>query len=144
MFNNKQGRMECYTLKAGEDKFVGVRGTLSKPKLCLVELQNCDTDVFIETRQREGKEQMAFKFKDSRGSFVVKVAENSLKLEKVDGENMEDRPDNHWFQKENVDGSNYYHLKTVSVALYLTIKGSSFQLTRNEQDCAVITHVSKV
>uniref|UniRef100_A0A1A8U917 Uncharacterized protein n=1 Tax=Nothobranchius furzeri TaxID=105023 RepID=A0A1A8U917_NOTFU len=119
-----------HVLMTDEGKYVVVqRSSKEQHQLAAVDTQSPGTSVEIKTDEDSKKVAFCFVHKSTR--YIVKKHEKTLKLEP----SSEPRPDNIWFSKENLDGSEHYGLSTqAETKLYVTLCGKRAILCFSEDN----------
>lgn len=132
-------------LKIKEGQFVTIHKYKEGLKLCAVDRQNAPS-VYIETRRRKRKNQMALCFRRYDGDYFPKVDGKQLMIDKV---TSEDLSEGHWFEKINYQGGEHYHLQSVGdPSEYLSMSSNArghtiFCLTESSGEFAELTDQPK-
>lgn len=109
-----------------DGKFVTINVSDSGPELCAKEIQGGSRRapmVWICTRPKDGRNQVAFCCKHGADWYFAKVEETILQLERT-SDISGTLPESCWFQKVNTMNSSRYVLQSVNrPTLYLCIVG---------------------
>lgn len=128
-------------LKVKGGKYVTVRKGKDGMKLCAQDNQN-ELLVYIYTRQRQGKKQMAFCFHRADGCYVPKVGNVGITLELFASCNgpSESSSSEYWFEKIDIKAGEHYSLQSVGEPRqYLSLAGTFIVCCSEIEQCGQFT-----
>lgn len=106
---------EPSVLKIKGGKYVTVQKFKDGLKLCAVDRQNAPV-VYIWTRVKNEKKQMAFSFQRTDGCYLLNVVGINLKLEMTASGNTpawSNLTESHWFERIDLKAGEHYGLQSV-------------------------------